>query len=82
MSKAVQFSQEVQEFDVTCDNRCSTAEKLRLWNTFGDYMRRNGLCNDDTVEELLNDAVVVMAIKKAARQRYYMQKKASHKSRR
>ena len=45
-------------------------------------MRQNGLCSDDTVEELLNDAVVVMAIKKAARQRYYMQKQASHKSRR
>lgn len=82
MGKAVQFSQDVQEFDVTCDNRCSNAEKFKLWNTFGDYMRQNGLCSDDTVEELLNDAVVVMAIKKAARQRYYMQKHASHKSRR
>lgn len=56
MNKNVSFYETVEVFYISRNSRCTKAEKIVEWNRFGKDMRAQGLCVNDTLVDIINDA--------------------------
>lgn len=56
MTKNVSFYETVEVFYISRGTRCTKAEKIVEWNRFGKEIRAQGLCVNDTLIDIVNDA--------------------------